>query len=81
MIITKAVHETMKEWKKEAKISHICLYGRDPDTKGALVIYTDSPGPFIGYRGERHERFEKKVIKASLNSIKKVIYKTTEGIF
>ena len=81
MIITKEIHEILREWKKEAKVSHICLYGKGyGDDTGALVIYTDHPGPFIGRMGERHARFEKRICDASFGTIKKVSYVETRGI-
>lgn len=81
MIITSEIHNILREWKAEAKISHVCLYGKGyGENSDSLMIYTDHPGPFIGKMGERHSRFEKRICEASYGTIKRVSYVETRGI-
>ena len=51
------VDEILREWKAESGVTHLMLYRLK---NGVLTIYTDRPGPFIGFRGERIYRFEEK---------------------
>ena len=85
MYISKQVHEILREWKSEAKITHLCLYGQadfnTPDREHTLVIYTDQPGPFIGRAGERHAYYVERIRKASHERIQQVHYMETDGIF
>jgi ribosomal protein S3 len=70
--------EVLKEWKEDAKVSHLMLYKlRD----GILTIYTDRPGPLIGYAGERVYRFTEKLKALPIYHIKEVKFEETHGIF
>ena len=72
------VRDVLKEWKDDAKITHLMLYKlRD----GVLTIYTDRPGPLIGRCGERVDRFKQKLLGLPLYHIKEVRLEETHGIF
>ena len=72
------VRDVLKEWKADAKVSHLMLYKlRD----GILTIYTDKPGPLIGRMGERIDRFKSKLLALPIYHIKDVRLEETNGIF
>ena len=72
------VRDVLKEWKEDAKITHLMLYKlRD----GILTVYTDRPGPLIGRRGERVNRFKEKLLSLPIYHIKEVRLEETHGIF
>ena len=71
------VRDVIKEWKEDAKITHLMQYSlRD----GVLTVYTDRPGPLIGRMGERVERFKQKLIALPIYHIKEVRLEETHGI-
>lgn len=72
------IDEILREWKAEAKITHLMLYKL---RGGVLTIYTDKPGPLIGLRGERIYRFTEKLKSAPLAKITEVRLEETDGIF
>jgi ribosomal protein S3 len=72
------VRDVLKEWKADANVSHLMLYRlRD----GVLTIYTDRPGPLIGFMGERIDRFRQKLLALPIYHIKEVRLEETHGIF
>ena len=72
------VRDVLKEWKDDAKVSHLMLYKlRD----GVLTVYTDRPGPLIGRAGERIDRFKAKLLSLPIYHIKEVRLEETHGIF
>lgn len=72
------VRDVLKEWKDDAKVSHLMLYKlRD----GVLTVYTDRPGPLIGLMGERIDRFKTKLLALPIYHIKEVRLEETHGIF
>lgn len=78
------IHSIIKEWKEEAHVKHTVTWGYDITDEGRiLVICTDRPGAFIGLRGERHYKFEARIVEASKKSsrpIIKVNYLESKGI-
>ncbi len=78
MFVGRAVQNKLKEWRKESKNPHLCLYKRDGDT---LIIYTDRPGYMIGRGGCLIERFRKEISEASFGDIKNITFVETYGIF
>ena len=54
------IKEILAKWKAETKHSLPCYYTL---AEGMLTIYTSSPGPFIGFLGERVHRYKKLLIK------------------
>lgn len=78
MFIGKAVENLLKEWRKESKNPHLCLYKRDEDT---LIIYTDRPGYMIGRAGNLVDKYRKKISEASFGTIKNISFVETYGIF
>ena len=72
------VRDVLKEWKDDAKVSHLMLYKlRD----GVLTVYTDRPGSLIGCMGERIDRFKQKLLALPIYHIKEVRLEETHGIF
>lgn len=72
------IRDILKEWKEDARITHLMLYKlRD----SVLIIYTDRPGPLIGCRGERIDRFKEKLLALPIYHIKEVHLEETHGIF
>ena len=72
------VRDVLKEWKDDAKVTHLMLYKlRD----GVLTVYTDRPGPLIGFHGERVDRVKQKLITLPIYHIKEVRLEETHGIF
>jgi ribosomal protein S3 len=72
------VRDVLKEWKDDAKVSHLMLYKlRD----GVLTVYTDRPGPLIGCRGERIARYQEKLKALPIYHIEEVRLEETHGIF
>lgn len=72
------VDEVLREWKEEAKITHLMLY---KIRNGVLTIYTDRPGPLIGFRGERIARFQDKLKALPFGKVTEVRLEETDGIF
>lgn len=72
------VRDVLKEWKDDAKVTHLMLYKlRD----GVLTIYTDRPGPLIGFHGERVARYQEKLKALPIYHINEVRFEETHGIF
>ena len=72
------VEPVLQEWKVEAGITHLMLY---KIRNGVLTIYTDRPGPLIGYRGERIYRYQDKIKALPCSRIKEIRLEETDGIF
>lgn len=74
----------IKEWKNECGVKHIVTWGYEHTDEGrVLVICTDRPGAFIGFRGERHDRFKQRIIEGSKKSVYPVVnvhYLESRGI-
>ena len=68
----------LRAWKAEAKVSHIMLYRL---RNGELTVFTDRPGPLIGFRGELVAKYKEKLLAAPYHSIKEVRIEETHGIF
>lgn len=72
------VRDVLKEWKAEAKVTHLMLYKLK---SGVLTIYTDRPGPLIGKLGERIARYQEKLKALPIYHINEVRFEETHGIF
>lgn len=72
------VRDVLKEWKDDAKVTHLMLYKLQD---GVLTIYTDRPGPLIGFMGERLDRFKLRLKAFPIYHIKEVRFEETHGIF
>lgn len=71
------VREILQEWKAEAKITHLILFKlRD----GNLIVYTDKPGPLIGCRGERIDRYKNRLLALPHKWVKTISIVETDGI-
>ena len=70
--------EILHEWKTESGVTHLMLYRLK---NGVLTIYTDRPGPLIGFRGELISRFEEKLKARSFPKVTEVRLEETDGIF
>ena len=71
------VEEILREWKAEAGITHRMLYKLH---NGVLTIYTDRPGPLIGFCGERIERYTVKLKFIPWHKIREIRIEETDGI-
>lgn len=72
------VDNVLREWKTESGVTHLMLYKvRD----GIITIYTDRPGPLIGYRGERIDRYKTKLKAVIYPKITDIRLEETDGIF
>ena len=72
------IANVIREWKDDAKISHIILFDykyRDH----TLRIFTDKPGPMIGLRGERFDRFHSR-LKHCISDDLKIELVETSGV-
>ena len=72
------VDEILREWKVESGVTHLMLYRLK---NGVLTVYTDRPGPLIGFRGERIYRFEEKLKSVPFPKISEIRLEETDGIF
>ena len=74
----KCVRDILTEWKNEAKISHLMLYR----LRGCLLtIYTDRPGPLIGYQGKLIDKYKEKLLSLPHGWVKSIKIEETTGIF
>jgi ribosomal protein S3 len=71
------IRNILTEWKTEAKITHLMLFRL---RSGCLTIYTDRPGPLIGCRGERIDRYKKKLLALPYGWVKELRIEETTGI-
>lgn len=71
------VRDVLKEWKDDAKITHLMLYSL---RKNVLTVYTDRPGPLIGCCGERIARYQEKLKALPIYHIEEVRLEETTGI-
>ena len=72
------ISSVIKEWKDDAHVTHIVLFDYKYSNK-TLKIFTDSPGPLIGLRGERFDRFHNK-LKHCLSDDLKIELVETSGV-
>ena len=72
------VDEILREWKAESRVTHLMLY---KVRNGIITIYTDRPGPLIGCRGERVDRYKEKLKSIPYPKITEVKFEETDGIF
>ena len=72
------VDDILKEWKAESGVTHLMLYRLK---NGVLTIYTDRPGPLIGYMGERIHKFTEMLKIVSFPKVTEVHIEETDGIF
>lgn len=72
------VDEILREWKAESGVTHLMLYRLK---NGVLTIYTDRPGPLIGFMGERVHRFTEKLKTLPFPKVTEVRFEETDGIF
>ncbi len=77
-MMDKCVRDILIEWKNEAKISHLMLYKL---RGGVLTIYTDRPGPLIGYQGKLVIKYEEKLSNLPHQWVKSIEIEETTGIF
>jgi ribosomal protein S3 len=77
-MMDKCVRDILIEWKNEAKISHLMLYKL---RGGVLTIYTDRPGPLIGYQGKTVDKYKEKLISLPHGLVKSLVIEETTGIF
>jgi ribosomal protein S3 len=71
------VDDILREWKAEAGVTHLMLY---KIKNGVMIIYTDRPGPLIGFRGEQIARFTEKLTAVPFPKIVEVKIEETDGI-
>lgn len=78
------INKVIKAWKEEAGVKHIVCWGYDTADEGrVLVICTDRPGPFIGLRGERHNRYQTTIIEETKKTTRPIVavrYLESRGI-
>lgn len=72
-----AIRDILRAWKEDAKITHLMQYSL---RNKVLTIYTDKPGPLVGCRGERVDRFKQRLLKETFNQVKEVRLEETRGI-
>ena len=72
------VRDVLKEWKDEAKVSHLMLY---KIRNNVLTIYTDRPGPLIGCCGKTIYKYEEKLKALAFPKITELRLEETDGIF
>ena len=72
------VDSVLREWKAESEVTHLMLY---KITNGVLTIYTDRPGPLIGFHGERVARYSEKLKMLPYPKITDISIEITDGIF
>ena len=72
------VDDVLRAWKEDAKVSHLMLY---KVREGVITVYTDRPGPLIGFHGERVSRFTDKLKAVPFPKITEVRLEETDGIF
>jgi ribosomal protein S3 len=77
-MLDRFIREILQEWKAESGVTHLMLYSV---RNGVLTVYTDRPGPLIGFRGERIDRYKAKLIAVPYKSITEVRIEETHGIF
>ena len=77
-MLDRVINEILREWKAEARVTHIMLYSI---RNGVLTVYTDRPGPLIGFRGELIERYKAKLMNVPYRAITEVRIEETNGIF
>ena len=72
------IEAILREWKAESGVTHLMLYKvRD----GIITVYTDRPGPLVGCRGERIDRYKSKLMAIPYPKITEIRLEETEGIF
>jgi len=54
MLTRNTITKIIKEWKADAHINHFVLFSYK---RNILNIYTDMPGPMIGYHGTLVEKY------------------------
>ena len=72
-----AIRDILRAWKEDAGITHLMQYSL---RNKVLTIYTDKPGPLVGCRGERVDRFKQRLLKETFNQVKEVRLEETRGI-
>ena len=72
------ISSVIKEWKEDAGVSHIILFDYKYSSK-TLKVFTDRPGPLIGLRGERFDRFNEK-LKRCISPDLKIEFVETTGV-
>ena len=72
------INEILMEWKAETGVTHLMLYRVK---NGVLTIFTDRPGPLIGFHGERITRYTEKLKAVRYPKISEVRLEETDGIF
>lgn len=71
------VDDVLREWKAESGVTHLMLYRLK---NGVLTIYTDRPGPLIGFRGELIHKFTEKLKNVPFPKVTEVRIEETDGI-
>ena len=72
-----AIRDILRAWKEDAKVTHLMQYSL---RNKVLTIYTDKPGPLVGCRGERVDRFKQRLLKETFDQVKEVRFEGTRGI-
>ena len=72
-----AIRDILRAWKEDAGVTHLMQYSL---RNKVLTIYTDKPGPLVGCRGERVDRFKQRLLKETFNQVKEVRLEETRGI-
>lgn len=78
MLTNYKVKEILKQWKQECGVTHTVLFRYHSHT-GVLDIFTDKPGPMIGYQGEKVFKYEN-IFKLVDKDFCKVHFTETTGI-
>jgi ribosomal protein S3 len=72
------INDILREWKAESGVTHLMLYRLN---NGVLTVYTDRPGPLIGFRGTLIDKYIIKLKFAPFCNITEVRIEETDGIF
>ena len=72
-----AIRDILRAWKEDAGVTHLMQYSL---RNKVLTVYTDKPGPLVGCRGERVDRFKQRLLKETFNQVKEVRLEETRGI-
>ena len=72
-----AIRDILRDWKEDAKVTHLMQYSL---RNKILTVYTDRPGPLVGCRGERVDRFKQRLLKETFGQVKEVRLEETRGI-
>ena len=75
----KKIQRILRQWKREVGAQKVMQF-RYRESEGTLCLYTCEPGIFIGFKGNRYDKY-KKILQDEFPEMRNICFVETEWLW